>query len=217
MAWRKDPKTEIIPDKCRDYPMRRKISEINIYDYETLDRVEVEELVLDDFTHEGKEFEFAFSYIMEWEGGYVNDPNDPGGETKYGISQRAHPNVDIKKLTLQQAKDIYRRDYWIAAGMHYIDDRRVAAKIFDVTVNMGSKRATKLVLKTLKSVLKRDYGEPDVIPTDAINILNRVKPDAFLNLFKKIIKKEYQALMDGNPSLVKYKNGWFKRAETLPV
>ena len=44
--------------------------------------------------------------------GYVNDPKDPGGETNYGISKRAYPDVDIKNLTEDGAKDIYKRDYW---------------------------------------------------------------------------------------------------------
>ena len=42
-------------------------------------------------------FERAIDKTLAWEGGYVNDPKDPGGETKYGISKRAHPDVDIKK------------------------------------------------------------------------------------------------------------------------
>jgi lysozyme family protein len=46
------------------------------------------------------------------EGGYVFHPKDPGGETKYGISKRSYPNVDIKNLTKGQAMDIYRRDFW---------------------------------------------------------------------------------------------------------
>jgi len=51
-------------------------------------------------------------FVLSWEGGYVNDPRDPGGETKYGISKRAHPDVDIKNLTIEQAKAIYREEYW---------------------------------------------------------------------------------------------------------
>ena len=48
------------------------------------------------------------------EGGYVNDPNDPGGETKYGISKRSYPSVDIRNLTKEQAKSIYFRDFWFS-------------------------------------------------------------------------------------------------------
>jgi hypothetical protein len=61
-------------------------------------------------------FDKAFEFTVGLEGGYSNDPNDPGGETKYGISKRFNPEVDVKNLTLEQAKDIYRRKYWLPAG-----------------------------------------------------------------------------------------------------
>lgn len=57
-------------------------------------------------------FDKIIDFVLKSEGGYVNNPNDPGGETKYGISKKAYPNLDIKNLTLEQAKDIYRKDYW---------------------------------------------------------------------------------------------------------
>lgn len=47
-----------------------------------------------------------------WEGGYVNDPDDPGGETNFGISKRSFPDVDIKNLTKDEAKEIYREHFW---------------------------------------------------------------------------------------------------------
>ena len=54
----------------------------------------------------------AFEKVLRHEGGYVNDPLDLGGETKYGISKRSYPHLDIKNLTLDQAKQIYFRDFW---------------------------------------------------------------------------------------------------------
>jgi len=57
-------------------------------------------------------FDKAFEILIGHEGGYVNDVNDRGGETRYGISKRAYPHIDIANLTLAQAKEIYRTDYW---------------------------------------------------------------------------------------------------------
>ena len=57
-------------------------------------------------------FEDIINDVFEKEGGYVNDPKDPGGETKYGISKRAFPNVDIKSITKEDAKKIYMDNYW---------------------------------------------------------------------------------------------------------
>ncbi len=57
-------------------------------------------------------FEHAITITLQHEGGYVNDPADPGGETRYGISKRAFPKVDIANLTINKAKAIYKAFYW---------------------------------------------------------------------------------------------------------
>ncbi len=57
-------------------------------------------------------FEQAVKIILEKEGGYVNHPKDPGGETKFGITKKFYPNVDIKNLTIEKAAEIYRKEYW---------------------------------------------------------------------------------------------------------
>jgi lysozyme family protein len=58
----------------------------------------------------------SLKFVLDHEGGYVNNPSDLGGETKWGISKRAYPNLDIKNLTPQQALDIYTKDYWLPIG-----------------------------------------------------------------------------------------------------
>ena len=87
-------------------------------------------------------FDECFERLIGHEGGYVNNPRDPGGETKYGISKRAYPAVDIKGLTLDGAKAIYRRDYW---GRARCDDlpRNVAFDVFDAAVNSGPGQAVR--------------------------------------------------------------------------
>lgn len=89
---------------------------------------------------EEADFEKAFNFVIEWEGGYVNDPNDPGGETKYGISSRSYPQLDIKNLTLYDAKGIYYRDYWVKSGCDELTPP-LDIIIFDTSVNMGVSRA----------------------------------------------------------------------------
>lgn len=79
-------------------------------------------------------FEQAFDRLLGHEGGYVNDPADPGGETNWGISKRSYPAVDIKNLTRQGAMQIYMKDFWQPLG-----DAHPAVKfqIFDFAVNGG--------------------------------------------------------------------------------
>jgi lysozyme family protein len=59
------------------------------------------------------QFDDIIEVVLEHEGGYVNDPQDPGGETNFGVAKRSHPDVDIKNLTKDGAKEIYYQDYWI--------------------------------------------------------------------------------------------------------
>lgn len=81
-------------------------------------------------------FDEAFQRLIGHEGGEVNDPNDPGGHTKFGISKRAYPDVNISSLTLESAKAIYRRDYWQRAQADQIDGA-IAFQVFDAAVNHG--------------------------------------------------------------------------------
>ena len=87
-------------------------------------------------------FDAAMKFIFKWEGGYVWDKDDPGGETKYGISKKSYPNLDIKNLTKDQAKEIYRRDYWDKADLErYPQDKAIV--LMNVAVNMGVGRVAK--------------------------------------------------------------------------
>ena len=87
-------------------------------------------------------FDVAFEKLIGHEGGYVNDARDPGGETKYGISKRAYPDEDIAGLTLERAKQIYRRDYWDAVQAEYLPDA-VRFDLFDAAVKSGVRQAVK--------------------------------------------------------------------------
>ena len=93
-------------------------------------------------------FDKAFGIIIGHEGGYVNDSRDPVGETKYGISKRAYPNEDIKVLTLDRAKFLYKRDYWDAIEAELLPDP-VRLMVFDCAVNCGLTAAKKLLQRAI--------------------------------------------------------------------
>jgi lysozyme family protein len=86
------------------------------------------------------DFDAAFAIVVGLEGDYVNDPQDPGGETKFGISKRAHPNEDIPNLTLDRAKAIYLGTYWQATGCDALK-WPMSLYVFDCAVNQGPARA----------------------------------------------------------------------------
>jgi len=86
------------------------------------------------------DFEKALKFVLKWEGGYSNDPNDPGGETKFGICKRSYPELNISKLTLEQAKEIYYKNYWLKSGCDELP-YPFNIIVFDTAVNMGRRRA----------------------------------------------------------------------------
>lgn len=79
-------------------------------------------------------FDIAFERLMGHEGGYTTGENDPGGETNWGISKRSYPHVDIKNLTRDQAKEIYRTDFWDVLGKAH---PAIKFQVFDFAVNSG--------------------------------------------------------------------------------
>jgi lysozyme family protein len=89
-------------------------------------------------------FEPAFRALLDWEGGYVDHPDDPGGETKYGISKAAYPKLSISKLTKDRAKKIYRCDYWTPAGCDELPEG-LDLIVFDGAVNCGVDQAVKML------------------------------------------------------------------------
>lgn len=95
-------------------------------------------------------FDAAFEMVTDsiHEGGYVNDPNDPGGETKYGISKRQYPNEDIANLTLARAKVLYRRDYWDPIKGDQLP-AALAICLFDMAVNSGVAQAVRTLQRAI--------------------------------------------------------------------
>jgi lysozyme family protein len=101
--------------------------------------------MLREYTNKGLEtaapFDEAFRTIIGHEGGYVNTPTDPGGETKYGIAKRFNPDIDIPNLTLDDAKKIYKKRYWDKYNLDSFEDKDKTT-MFDMIINSPKRAAT---------------------------------------------------------------------------
>ena len=93
------------------------------------------------------DFETSFDRLIDHEGGYVFDENDPGGETKFGISKRSYPHLNIKQLDRETARAIYLADFWQPLG----DDAHPAIRFqaFDFAVNSGIQTAVRKLQRVL--------------------------------------------------------------------
>jgi lysozyme family protein len=82
----------------------------------------------------------AISFALDWEGEYSWDKDDPGGETKWGVSKRAYPELIIKELTKEECMAIHKKDRWDAMKCDDLPDK-LDVCVFDCALNMGIGRA----------------------------------------------------------------------------
>ena len=98
------------------------------------------------------DFNKAFDRVIGHEGGYVNHPRDPGGETNWGVTKRTAQvygyNGDMRSMTRDQAKTIYKRGFWDKVGGDALPDA-VAFQLFDAAVNHGIGNAVRFMQRAL--------------------------------------------------------------------
>ena len=94
------------------------------------------------------DFQQAINRVLGHEGGYVNNPADPGGETKWGISKRTYPQLNIKDLTRDQAIEIYKKDFWDRVHATDLYDG-VAFQSLDFAINSGCETALRALQRAL--------------------------------------------------------------------
>ena len=145
-------------------------------------------------------FEKALAFTLSQEGGYSNDPNDSGGETRFGISKAAYPNEDIKNLTVERAAELYKRDYWDKCGCGLLPSP-VAIVLFDGAVNQGPAKAPRLLQAAL------NVSQDGVIGPQTIQAIQTVGLKNTLAAFAG--KRAFQYSLHPKASLYGY--GWFRR------
>ena len=173
-------------------------------------------------------YDRAFEILMENEGGYVNHPADPGGETKYGICKKYNPDIDIKNITLDFAKRHYYQNFWLPM-YEKIKDQRIAIKLFDISVNIGKENLRDLVNSTLfDSVcypdqdavdeledivqIYEEYGDSELWENYVTEKVNSMDSDLFLNVFKSKLIGFYLDKIHDNNDLNVFRLGWIRRA-----
>jgi lysozyme family protein len=148
-------------------------------------------------------FERCLAFTVGSEGGYVNDPNDPGGETKFGISKRQYPDLDIALLTAEDASEIYHDDYWVP--MHCDDiPGPLAMCVFDEGVNTGQHEAVLL----LQRAVGAQPTDGKIGPNTIAQANRYILPSAIYR-FADEREKYYRSL----PTFPRYGRGWLLRSD----
>lgn len=141
-------------------------------------------------------FESALNVILNFEGGYVNDKDDRGGATNFGITQSTYNSwckqngqrpKNVRNITKEEVKEIYYKDYWLASGADKIKDPKMALLVFDTAVLHGVGGAKKLYDKSGGNYDKLLQARRD----------------------------RYKEIVDSNPSQKKFHRGWMNRVDML--
>lgn len=167
------------------------------------------------------------SVILRHEGGYVNDPNDRGGETNMGITiatWRAYAPIDLgieatsstlRNMTKEQAEIIYYNHYWEPKGFCKLENTKVALMVYDWTITSG--RAVKQIRKMLHDEYNNRLIVNNIMDDDMIHCINAVEDqEQLLSRIAEIRKDYYRSLTitNGEPNAqIKFLNGWINRVD----
>jgi lysozyme family protein len=133
--------------------------------------------------------------------------SDTGGLTRWGISQKAFPKLNIAKLTLLEAMEIYKRYYFNPLKLEEVQDQNVADVIFDFGVNAGLHRAIMILQQVLDVKIDSKIGPM------TINTLNKKGPAEFISEYTKERISFYISLAS-RQQFAPYIRGWIKRAKS---
>ena len=174
---------------------------------------------------------YLLEYIFLVEGGYFNHPNDPGGETMYGIIKteaRANGyNGAMRDLPREVACEIYLRKYWKNNGLMKIESFIVGLCIFDFFVNSGSRGAT-IAQETVNAIYTNRTGSVQFgksadaaglkpIAVDGkmgdktFEAINKIPPFVFISIYNVLQEDKYEDLMRNNSKLRSFDKGWENR------
>jgi lysozyme family protein len=185
-------------------------------------------------------FARAFSCLIGNEGGFVNDPKDRGGATKYGVSLRyalletkadrsklAHFDVDmdgdvdvddIRALTLDQAEQIYFDGFWLPNACAALP-LPIGEMVFDQAVNGGSLAARKLLQRALRrfNAAIKDDGVIGIATMTALDTAMKTRGGltVLAQAYRDEAKARYRKIVTTDPTQARFLKGWLARADRL--
>lgn len=170
------------------------------------------------------DFSIAMKFVLKNEGGYVNNPKDPGGATNFGISLRFLRTIDksdadinkdgivdindIASMTVDDAVRLYKKYWWDNYNYSLINNQDIATKVFDICVTMSPLRCHKMFQRAIMATTYVSIDCDGAIGKRTIKAVNNCKDsEELLNIFKYLVADYYRSL--NNSTFI---NGWLKRA-----
>ena len=162
-------------------------------------------------------FDDMVKVVLKFEGGYVNNPADKGGETNYGITAATAHGAGytgaMKDMTVDQAKAIYRKLYWEKPGFDKITDDSLAMALFDQGVNMGTGTAVKNLQQAYNYLNSEVIQVDGLLGPNTVQAVNSYKyPADLLNCLNGVRISRYLEIVENNPTQKVFLRGWLRRA-----
>lgn len=154
------------------------------------------------------DFKIAVALTLQHEGGFVDNPADPGGATNMGVEQRDVPNTPIHTLTVAQAEAYYQANYWKPLYSQ-IEVQDIASKLFDMGVLFGVGTTVKILQKVV-GVLPVDGGFGPM----TLAVVNLFNPSQCLSLFKTALKAHAVQVVAAKPTEAIFLQGWDARIDS---
>ncbi len=161
---------------------------------------------------QGRElFDRAIEVVLDHEGESLTDrPDDRGGPTKFGISQRWNPDIDVRELTRAQAVEIYWHRYWVGRNYELLPDP-VATKVFDLAVNLGHQTSVSCLQRALRACGQRIVLD-GVLGQRTADAARRSGLGPLLAALRSEAAGEYRVRVARDPRQAAFLNGWLNRA-----
>lgn len=157
-------------------------------------------------------FDAVIEIVIQHEGGLVNNPKDKGGLTKYGISQKSYPNIDIASLTVDDAKTIYKRDFWPVIDGDNLPPA-TALSLMDFAVNSNPQRAIRHFQRALETPVT---SKMDALTKTALK--ERVAEVSDLEVARALNRQRarmFEGIITNDPSQGVFRAGWMNRLASI--
>ncbi|MBW8638419.1 hypothetical protein K1W69_14575 [Hoeflea sp. WL0058] len=158
----------------------------------------------------------ALKFVLRWEGGFVDDPDDRGGRTNKGVTQatydawrsgRSLSSKDVLYITDGEVADIYQSMYWKGARCDRLRDKMAFCQ-FDTAVNMGPRRAVRILQRATECEEDGVFGAATQAACDGCDI------DSALLAYTEI-RATYYHMFAMKPGQGKFLKGWMNRLNSL--
>lgn len=172
-----------------------------------------------------KPFDYAFEQTLMMEGGYSDDPVDRGGKTNWGITEATLKDAyirglvgtrDVSALNREEARLIYKADYWDPLRLDSVLSPTIAAEIFDTAVNMGKTAAVKIVQESL-NYLGESLNVDGIMGIKTLGAINKwtSRDDRALFICLNGFQfKRYVQIIENNATQKRFARGWTKRIQS---